>query len=417
MKRVLIITGLAILFMCIFLTCEEAAPGIGPLYTIEVTPAAVNIEIDSTHQFSAIGRDADMNVIEGLAYTWTSRYPEVGTIDQNGLFTAITSGTTFLTAKSGTVESAQVLVTVYDPVFSIEIEQTSLTVYVDSTAQFTAVGKDMNGNDISGLSFTWEIGNNSIATIDNEGVVTGVTPGNTTVTAKLREVESLPAGVQVIEGTTGTVTDIDGNVYQTIKIGDQWWTTENLKVTHYRNGESIQYVQSETSEPDVWENLTTGAYGYYDDNESHQNTYGNLYNWYAVNDSRNIAPEGWHVPTDAEWKELEMYLGMSQSEADAAGYRGTNEGSKLAGNAGLWADGALENDSEFATSGFTALPGGYRYYSNGSYYDMGYYAYFWSATENNSYDAWHRKLYYSNSVVYRYYYYQRNGFSVRLLRD
>ncbi len=138
-----------------------------------------------------------------------------------------------------------------------------------------------------------------------------------------------------------TVTDIDGNVYQTIQIGNQVWMAENLKVTHYRDGTSIQYVQNELTEPDVWETLTTGAYCYYDDSQSNQTTYGNLYNWYAVADSRNIAPEGWHVPTDAEWKELEMALGMSQSEADDAGYRGTNEGSKLAGNAGLWTDGEL----------------------------------------------------------------------------
>ncbi|MCK4448089.1 MAG: fibrobacter succinogenes major paralogous domain-containing protein, partial [Candidatus Marinimicrobia bacterium] len=124
---------------------------------------------------------------------------------------------------------------------------------------------------------------------------------------------------------TGTVTDIDGNTYQTVKIGDQWWMAENLKVTHYRNGDPIPNVTDNTD----WSNLTTGAYCNYDNNASYVTTYGRLYNWYTVNDSRYIAPSGWHVPTDEELKELEMYLGMSQSQADYTGYRGTDEGGKL----------------------------------------------------------------------------------------
>ena len=142
------------------------------------------------------------------------------------------------------------------------------------------------------------------------------------------------------------VTDIDGNVYQTVIIGDQEWTAENLKVTKYRDGTSITNVTDSSS----WRALTTEAYCIYNNNASNEGeTYGALYNWYAVVDSRNIAPEGWHVPTDSEWKELEMYLGMSQSEADQIHWHGTNEGSKLAGNADLWTNGALEYDTEFGT--------------------------------------------------------------------
>ena len=209
-----------------------------------------------------------------------------------------------------------------------------------------------------------------------------------------------------------TVTDIDGNVYQTVQIGDQVWMAENLKVTHYRNGDAIPNVTSNSE----WAGLSTGAYCAYDDNESNADTYGYLYNWYAIDDSRNIAPEGWHVPTDAEWKELEMQLGMSQSEADDTGWRGTNEGSKLAGNAALWHNGDLENNTNFGTSGFNALPGGYRYYG-GYYGDMGYGGYFWSSTESGSDDAWSRTLGYGSSEVYRYYSYKPGGFSVCCLRD
>lgn len=207
--------------------------------------------------------------------------------------------------------------------------------------------------------------------------------------------------------------DIDGNVYQTIQIGNQIWMAENLRVTHYRNGDAIPNI---TNNGD-WGSLSTGGYGVYNNDQSNADIYGNLYNWYAVNDSRTIAPEGWHAPTDAEWKELEMALGMSQSEADDTGWRGTNEGSKLAGNAGLWTNGGLENNTEFGTSGFTALSGGYRNYANGSYSHMGSYGYFWSATEYGSSSAWYRGLDSNYSDINRYGNDKRSGFSVRCVRD
>ena len=207
--------------------------------------------------------------------------------------------------------------------------------------------------------------------------------------------------------------DIDGNSYKTVRIGNQVWMAENLKVTHYRDGTEIPTGHNNFE----WRNLSTGAYAVYNDDESNADTYGYLYNEYAVDDSRNIAPEGWHVPTDDEIKQLEMHLGVSQSEADDTDYRGTNEGSKLAGNADLWNDGDLENNAEFGTSGFTAIPGGYR---NGFYGDcdgMGNAGYFWSSTESSSSYAWSRLLYYNYSEVSRTSFNKQDGFSVRCLRD
>ena len=107
---------------------------------------------------------------------------------------------------------------------------------------------------------------------------------------------------------------------------------------------------------------------------------------------------------------------MSESEANSIDWRGTNEGSKLADSASLWSDGTLENDAEFGTSGFQAFPGGHRYY-NGSFLDLGYYAYFWSATEDNSSSAWLRYLYYDYSEVYRNIILKNYGFSVRCTKD
>lgn len=212
------------------------------------------------------------------------------------------------------------------------------------------------------------------------------------------------------ESREETLTDIDGNTYQTVKIGSQWWMAENLRVTRYRNGDPIPNVTDNTD----WANLTTGAYCNYDNNESNVATYGRLYNWYAVDDSRSIAPAGWHVPTDEEWKELEMFLGMSRSEADDWGDRGTDEGGRLKEIGTAHWNGP--NTGATNESGFSALPGGYRSY-DGSFNYLGKGAYFWSSTQDNSGNAWSRGLSYDYSVVYRLNYYKQDGFSVRLIRD
>lgn len=209
------------------------------------------------------------------------------------------------------------------------------------------------------------------------------------------------------------VTDVDSNVYKTVMIGNQLWMAENLVVTRYRNGDLIQNVTSNSE----WTKLSTGAWCNYDNNVSNADVYGKLYNWYAVNDSRGLAPEGWHVPTEEEWKQLEMTLGMSRSEADYPGWRGTNEGSKLAGNTSLWESGILEANSEFGESGFSALPGGFRDGLGADYYYLSKYAYFWSSTENGSNHAWSRYLYYYSPDVHRLDSNKHYGLSVRCVRD
>ena len=106
---------------------------------------------------------------------------------------------------------------------------------------------------------------------------------------------------------------------------------ENLKVTHYNDGSEIPTGLSSGSDGE-WANTTEGAYAVYDDNPSYADIYGNLYNWFVVDDDRGVCPDGWHVPSDEEFIELEMFLGMSEEEANNTGWRGTDEGSKLAGN-------------------------------------------------------------------------------------
>ena len=127
---------------------------------------------------------------------------------------------------------------------------------------------------------------------------------------------------------TATVTDIDGNVYEIVQIGDQLWMAENLKVTHYNNGDEILNITNHTE----WINHTGGAYAEYE-NSIDIELFGNLYNGYTLNDDRGVCPDGWHLPTDQEWKNLELFLGMSEQDLDLEGPvdRGGNQGSKLAG--------------------------------------------------------------------------------------
>lgn len=209
-----------------------------------------------------------------------------------------------------------------------------------------------------------------------------------------------------------TVTDIDGNIYQTIMIGDQWWMMENLKVTHYRNGEPIPNVIDSIE----WTRLpSSGAYCNYDNDETHVAIYGLLYNWYAVDDSRNIAPEGWHVPTDEEWKTLEMYLGMDQLTADSSGLRGTDEGGKLKEiGTTHW---NYPNRGATNESGFMALPSGFRESNDGKFGGIGKHVYLWSATECRWNAAWNRSISYHDSRITRGIPSKDGGNSIRCIED
>jgi uncharacterized protein (TIGR02145 family) len=208
-----------------------------------------------------------------------------------------------------------------------------------------------------------------------------------------------------------TVSDIDGNIYNVVSIGNQCWMKENLKTTKFNNNTPIANVTNNTT----WQNLTTPGYCWYNDSVTYGNTYGALYNWYTVN-AGNLCPIGWHVPSDAEWKTLEMELGMSQSQADSIGFRGTNEGSKLAGMAALWAAGALKSNVEFGTSGFSALPGGTRF-TDGVFGLLHSVARFWATTEYNATDAWLHQLCSDLAQSQRNFNSKTYGFNVRCIKD
>jgi uncharacterized protein (TIGR02145 family) len=198
---------------------------------------------------------------------------------------------------------------------------------------------------------------------------------------------------------TGTVKDIDGNTYATVKIGDQWWMAENLKVTHYRNGEIIPNVTDNST----WAGLTTGAYCEYNNDIANVAVYGRLYNWYAVDDNRDIAPAGWHVPTDAEWQILVDYLGGDA----AAGGKMKDTGTVY------W---VIPNTGATNESGFTGLPGGIRD-ASGYYGSREHIASFWSSTGIDNGNAWSRHLNYYDATIYRNSRDKVSGLSVRCVKD
>ena len=203
------------------------------------------------------------------------------------------------------------------------------------------------------------------------------------------------------KSSTGWVTLGKGNAVflPTIVIGTQQWMEKNLNTSFYRNGDSIPYVTDATA----WAGLTTGAWCYYNNDPVNGETYGKLYNWYAVNDSRGLAPTGWHVPTEAEWTTLKTTLGGT-----------TVAGGKMKVAGTTW--WTTPNTGATNSSGFAGLPGGNRIY-DGAFNDIGGDGYWWSSTEYSTAGGWVFLLDYSSSEVYSTGINKTYGFSVRCVRD
>ena len=225
---------------------------------------------------------------------------------------------------------------------------------------------------------------------------------------------------QIDNAQIGSITDVDGNTYNSLTYGDQVWTVENAEMVTYRDGTSIPEVTDNAE----WSSLTTGAWAYYDNDP----TKPRLYNWYAVmgihdtdpnTPNKEFAPEGWHVPSDAEWTTHEEYL-----IANEYNYDGTITGNKIAkamssttGWTSTTIAGAVGSDQSLNNdSGFNAFPEGFRL-NNGSFYDEGDNAFFWSSTEINTNDAWSRGLNGNYNSLNNSVFGKQDGFSVRFVRD
>ncbi len=295
----------------------------------------------------------------------------------------------------------------------IRVTPQDVTIKNNESLQVTCTAQYSDGSTVNVSKYaSWNIiyGNSGI--IDTDGLFTADSLATGSVKIKVL-FDGLTAETTITVDSkyeTGTMTDIDGNVYKTVKIGDQWWIAENLKVTHYRNGDPIPNLIDNTE----WAETMSGAYCYYNNDISNAEDYGALYNWFVLSDSRNIAPEGWHIPTDKEWKKLELFLGISKSEVDDWGSRGNYEGGKLKETGSAYWNSY--NTGATNESGFSARPGGCRIDLAGDFKDMGKFALYWSATETSDYYAWSRRLSYNNAEVYRNYFNKRRGFSIRLVR-
>ena len=215
----------------------------------------------------------------------------------------------------------------------------------------------------------------------------------------LLTISIVTATVMLLSSCGSNETPPPNHTSNEVTIGNQVWMTENLNVDKFRNGDDIPEAKTE-GEWKAYADAGEAAWCYYENDPKNGEKYGKLYNWYAVNDSRGLAPKGYHVPSDAEWTVLTDYLGGEKKA-----------GAKMKSKTGWEGEGNGTN-----SSGLSGHPGGNRT-NNGTFNHIGYFGYWWSSTEYDTDVAWFRLLYYSYGDVARYYGSETFGFSVRCLRD
>jgi len=282
------------------------------------------------------------------------------------------------------------------------VTTTAISSILNTTATSGGIVSSDGGASVNFRGVCWSTTTNptvslTTKTVDGSGTgeftssITGLT-ANTTYYVRAYATNSVGTSY----GAQQTFTTL---LLPNVTIGTQVWTTQNLSVARYRNGDIIPQV----TDPTQWIALTTGAWCWYNnDSATYAATYGRLYNWYAVNDPRGLAPQGWHVPSDGEWSILRNTLG----------------GISVAGGAMKSTSGwNLPNIGATNSSGFTGLPGGYRV--DGLFYGIGLQGYWWSSTENPTFTAgaWNRSLYFDDSIQFRDAFFKREGFSVRCVKD
>lgn len=214
----------------------------------------------------------------------------------------------------------------------------------------------------------------------------------------------------------GTIRDVDGNIYTSVKIGTQTWLVQNLRTTRYRNGDLIPNI----TDNGAWASTKTGAYSMYDNNPANGAVYGYLYNWHAVNDRRNIAPAGWHVPTQEEWLTLENYLSANGFNFD--GTRSGNKFAKTLASRTLWKGsstpgGPGNNMSVNNSTNFTGLPGGGRYGTTGVFFSQSEAAFWWTREESTDIEAYYRGLFYGYSFFSNFVSSKNLGFGIRCIKS
>ncbi len=342
----------------------------------------------------------------------------------------------YATNSAGTAYGSQVTFTTSDCIVLPSVTTTSVSNIGKTSAESGGTITDDGGAPVTARGVCWSTSANPTLadkhTEDGTGtgsftsLITSLAPNTTYyIMAYATNTAGTQYGSELSFKTVpDNVTDFDGNVYQAVVIGDQVWITADMNSTHYSDGTPITRVEGSSA----WAALEDAdkAYCWYLNNPSNGDTYGAIYTWAAaMNGSasssanpsgvQGVCPDGWHVPSDAEWKELEMYLGMSQVDADNTGWeRGNDVGSKMK-EAGTdhWQSPNIADNS----SGFTALPGGYRSSNDGDFLDWHTNLGFWSATEDIDLLVWDRGLENDRTTVFRGTNYKNTGFSVRCLMD
>ena len=203
------------------------------------------------------------------------------------------------------------------------------------------------------------------------------------------------------------LTDIQGNLYNTVPVGTKLWMAENLRVTTLNDNSPIPEITDNA----LWVAAAGPAYCWYNNDPTFKSTYGALYNWFTAA-SGNLCPTGWHVPTDTEFNTMEIYLGMASDQSEVWGWRGIDHGQKIK-NQTAWDENGNGNNS----SGLSALPGGYRFGADGSFYLQTTITYWWSSSEHDADRGWYRRLDSSKSQVYRASTSKKGGKYVRCVKD
>ncbi len=387
---------------------------IPPTITGEPQPIAVNV-----------GQTAIFGVIASgtSPFTWQWQKDSVnigGATDSSYTTPATTMGDNgskyrcIATNSGGSATSADAILTVNAIPPTITGEPQPIAVNEGQTAGFS-----VTATGTAPLSYQWQKDSVNIGGATNSSYTTPVTTigddGSKYRCIVTNSADSATSAEAILTIITASVADPDGNVYQTVVIGSQVWTVENLRTSQYNDSTPI----SKVTDNSVWDTISTGAYCYYgNDSATNAVKYGALYNWHAV-DIGILAPAGWHVPDSADWDILKNYL-----IANGYNWDGTTTGNKIGKSMAAKTDwntsgteGALGNDMQSNnSSGFSALPGGYRY-NSGEFGHRGSYGDWWSATEHNASHAYYRILYNYVDYLNRLSTYKEYGFSVRLLRD
>jgi len=412
-----------------------------PFTAAPVTPTLTTTTITSPTRTSAVSGGNITNnggaAVTARGVCWSTSSGPVATGlhtsdgTGNGTFTSniigLNSGTTYYvrayaTNSAGTAYGNELFFTT-SPVQVPTLTTAAVTGVALTTAVTGGTITDDNGATVTARGVCWNTSGNPTAsdpkTTDGSGTgsftsnIAGLTAG-TVYYVRSYATNSAGTGYGSQLRLSTSASDIDGNVYKTVVIGTQLWMQSDLKTTRYNNNNPVPTVTTIDlpSSNAAWAALTTDACCWYLNNPTYGSTYGMIYNWFAV-ETNVLCPTGWHVPTDNEFKTLELYLGMTQAQVDGTLWRGTDQGTQLK-SALTWTPSGGSN-----SSGFTSLASGYRFGLDGGFNSMGSVNYWWTSTLHwdDTTKALYRRLDSVETGVYREGVIKAGGKSVRCLKN